>query len=127
MLKQSNSNNIIVWNDLVDLSSNGINIVNDLTCRNSYEYLLATDKGLFKTSYEYQLSNTFATFDTSMFENAVSGMYDDLYAQHLNDFHAESSLVTILNSTKIPLQWRHRSSSRCATASKPSVTPSPRY
>jgi hypothetical protein len=105
MLKQSNSNNIIVWNDLVDLSSNGINIVNDLTCRNSYEYLLATDKGLFKTSYEYQLSNTFATFDTSMFENAVSGMYDDLYAQHLNDFHAESSLVTILNSTKIPIDF----------------------
>ena len=103
------SNDLNSWNELVSFENDTIN---DVNIRNRTEYYVATDSGLFKTEYSYELVNDFDTRSEYEMRKFVSGLSDSLdtcyrvdLEKHLNDFHLSSDPITFLNEKTLSVNF----------------------
>lgn len=89
------------WEQLLSFENDTIN---DVNIRNRTEYYVATDSGLFKTEYSYELINDFDTrsdFEMRKFVSELSGSLDTCYQvdleKHLSEYHLSADPMTVLN------------------------------
>lgn len=82
-----------------------INTIYDLLPINEYTWLIATDKGLYKSNYSYDLINDLTYFDEkeandiykSTLSNDVSVIITNNLSIHTEMMHNDNSIVTIAN------------------------------
>lgn len=96
--------------------------VNDIYARSPYEFLFATNKGLYQTTYQFTISNDLTFFNESqvnsvyrnMVSTEISTMIDVKKQEHIDYWHNKNSVIDNIN-TKIvdvdfsmtPAEWKH--------------------
>ena len=86
--------------------------VNSIYVRNDHEYYMATDGGLMRTAYRYDMVNDVHNFSevelNEIFMNCLSGLQDDLSEamdSHKREHHAEDSFITRVNGELLSVDF----------------------
>jgi ABC-type transport system substrate-binding protein len=80
--------------------------INDLFPINEYTWLIATDRGLYKSNYKYDLENDLTYFDEkevndiykSTLSTEVSEIVNDKIDSHVSIMHNDKSIIGLVNS-----------------------------
>lgn len=101
----SSPSEMLTWTQVVSLAKVNVNTITCLNNRGKFEYLIGTDKGLYNTKYEYYLKNTLNLSDVSLLDTNISAVYNKKLADHILDFHNDTSIVTKINDTIMPVDF----------------------
>lgn len=82
--------------------------ITDVYVRNSKQYYIGTDKGLYHTAYKYQLVNDIPMYTMENASELYNSMYDALSAmvhqvimEHIDESHGPSSFIGYVNDTML--------------------------
>lgn len=89
------------FSDLFELNRN----VNDAYCKNETEYYVATDDGLYRTSYSYGLVNdTYVFSEDELYDifmdqfQQIKDEMSSLIDEHVKEQHSENSFITRMDA-----------------------------
>lgn len=95
-----NNNNL---NFLISTDSNST--IKDINTFNIHEYLIATNKGLSCTKYQYAICANVFTQLTSEIQNKISTIVNNDISSHLSCYHNDDNLIPYLNISAVNVDF----------------------